>query len=44
MNFTSESIKILVIFLGMTLAAFLMSLPYILKKEEAIDKDSKINC
>ncbi|MFA7573411.1 MAG: hypothetical protein WCY24_06795 [Lutispora sp.] len=39
MNFTSESIKILVIFLGMTAIAFLISLPYVLKKEDEADKD-----
>lgn len=43
MNFTSESMGIIGIFLGMTLISFLISLPHILKKEETVDKDSKLN-
>ncbi len=42
MNFTSESIAILVIFLGMSLFSFFMALPYILKKDEAVNKEINI--
>ncbi len=42
MNFTSESMTILAIFLGMSLLSFFMSLPYIFKKDEEINKEINI--
>lgn len=37
MNFTSESMGIVALFLGMTLISFLMSLPYIIKDEKTLE-------
>lgn len=38
MNFTRESIMILVVFFGLTSISVIMSLPYIFRSEEEIEK------
>jgi len=41
MNFTGESTMILIIFAGMALVSFFMSLPYLLSKEVLREDEKK---